>query len=154
MLNKSQYLSKHFRMSAASPSTFLGINIKFDGFERRHNSISIDQSGYINRALNHFRMENSRPAFTPLEASVKPHKYQYVSTKYQDYWFPTAPRICLWSRYCLRYFYSRTFQRPANRNPYESSKKSISICLYVQYVFMFNGVLILWNSHKQTSCSL
>jgi len=66
------YLAQHFHMNnLGAPTTFLGINIS-----RNWNShtISLDQSGYIERMLIRFQMQDSMPVNIPLDPSLLLHQ--------------------------------------------------------------------------------
>jgi hypothetical protein len=61
-------LRKHFKIeNLGAPKTFLGLNIVRDWSMR---SISINQTGYIDRMLVRFNMANAVPAKTPLDPSL------------------------------------------------------------------------------------
>jgi hypothetical protein len=49
---------------------YLGMTITRN---REKRSITIDQTGYINRVLDRFEMTDSRKRSTPMEAGYKPH---------------------------------------------------------------------------------
>jgi hypothetical protein len=67
-----QALSKQFRMEyLGPPKTFLGLNIV-----RTATTISINQSGYIDRMLTRFKMSTCSPIHTPLNASLPLQKAQ------------------------------------------------------------------------------
>jgi Reverse transcriptase (RNA-dependent DNA polymerase) len=60
-------LSKHFRMvNKVEPKMFLGLII-----ERIPTSLSIHQTGYIDRILKRFNMDKCNPKSTPLEHSLE-----------------------------------------------------------------------------------
>jgi len=60
------HLSKHFKMqNLGAPTSFLGLNI----VRSQPHEISINQTGYIDRILTRFQMQNAQPARTPLDAS-------------------------------------------------------------------------------------
>ena len=59
-------LASQFNMqNLGNPTTFLGLNIVRDD-----TTITINQTGYIERMLHRFNMTNSRPAKTPLDPSL------------------------------------------------------------------------------------
>jgi len=62
-----EQLNAHFKMeNLGAPSSFLGLNIIRDGLH----SITINQSGYIDRILTRFQMQGALPARTPLDPSL------------------------------------------------------------------------------------
>jgi Reverse transcriptase (RNA-dependent DNA polymerase) len=81
------YLAQHFMMNNLGPPTsFLGMNIVRNVIDR---SLTLDQSGYIQRMLADFQMEDAKPADTPLDASLplcsrQPHEKQADQELYQQ----------------------------------------------------------------------
>jgi hypothetical protein len=66
------YLAQHFLMNnLGPPTTFLGINISRNWDSR---TISLDQSGYIERMLFRFQMQDSSPVDIPLDPSLPLHQ--------------------------------------------------------------------------------
>ena len=79
-------LSNHFEVqNKGAPKTFLGLNI----IRKNPSSITINQSGYIDRLLSRFNMTNAVTAPTPLNASLPLVKAQPIDrrinvTEYQE----------------------------------------------------------------------
>jgi hypothetical protein len=78
-------LSQHFKINNLGPvKSFLGINVI-----RNNGTISINQSGYIDRMLKRFNLTNATPTRTPLNPSLplqasKPNERRADPTKYQE----------------------------------------------------------------------